>query len=84
MRHFKTADVPTVTDMTEKHNARDQITENAQTPRVPQPRASILVGDGDIVPTLAAPEAGQRDFYSGIKAGLIDALSTPTPPPPPA
>lgn len=61
--------------MTGKHNARDQITEKGQTPRVPQAQAFTLVGDGEMGLTLAAPEAGLKDFYSGITASCIDALT---------
>lgn len=35
----------------------------------------LLVGDGEMVPTLAALEAGLRDFCSGTKAGFIDMFT---------
>lgn len=35
----------------------------------------LLVRDGEMVPTLAALEAGLRDFCSGTKEGFIDMFT---------
>lgn len=57
------------------------MTENGQVPRLSHAPSEtgklplLLAGDRETSPTLAAPEASQRDLSSGPKAGFIDGVA---------